>query len=57
MRLSSIHQHGLFAQRIRAATNTYDKLKAIEEYEKHMDEVENDMILSGLVGSYSGKTD
>ena len=43
MNLVNIHHHGMFCQKVRAAQNSFEKIKALEEYEKHMDGVENEM--------------
>lgn len=44
MNLDNIHHHGMFCQKVRAAQNVFEKLQALEEYERHMDAVENDML-------------
>lgn len=43
---SAAYYHGQFAQRVRAASNNMDKLKALFEYEAFMDEVENDLLMA-----------
>lgn len=46
MDILNIQRHGMLCQKIRAATSIYDKLKAVQEYEQFMDEVETDMFES-----------
>ncbi|MBB6731923.1 hypothetical protein [Cohnella zeiphila] len=40
----SAYYHGRFVQMIRTADGIMDKLKALEYYEKHMEEVEADFL-------------
>jgi len=42
MKLSNLYRLGLFHQKLRSATNVYEKLKALNEYESYMDEIEAD---------------
>jgi hypothetical protein len=46
MYLSNIHHHGMFCQKVRAAKDIFEELKALQEYKQYMDAVENDMLMT-----------
>lgn len=50
MRLSSIHQIGLFHQKLRAATSLQEELEALNQYKKNMDDIENDLLMERYKG-------
>lgn len=58
MKILNVQRHGMLCQKVRAANTVYDKLKAIEEYEQFMDEIENDMFdaYKKLEANHLGKT-